>query len=393
MTATAPVRPVTTPAAQSWMPGIEIIRGIAALVVVAHHMWSLSTLPRFRWYWMVEGFGSFGVNIFFVLSAFLLSPPSWALRTRSDLASFWGRRAARIMPAYFVNVFLLFLFFVPVGVLFSTVGLKQVLANLTFTHQLFPSTIGSLGTNGVLWTLSVEFFLYLSLPFIGWLFSRAPFATFTAMMAAGTGWRLLIGLNGDGLRNFYFGDSGVGIELQSLLVARQFVGYLPLFAIGMGARWVYENKRSWFEAREFTINLPIALGLLFPGMLFLVFVERAAFYTHWVWFSTFDTIVSVLIVPALLVAAAGTLAPSRVNRLAEWAGQRSYGLYLWHFPVILVAYERGIAYAPPVLSYWWARIAFILVITAILADVSYRAIEMPAQRWAKLRLQTVGRPS
>jgi peptidoglycan/LPS O-acetylase OafA/YrhL len=161
----------------------------------------------------------------------------------------------------------------------------------------------------------------------------------------------------------------------------------------MGARWVYENKRSWFEAREFTINLPIALGLLFPGMLFLVFVERSAFYTHWVWFSTFDTIVGVLIVPALLVAAAGTLAPSRVNRLAEWAGQRSYGLYLWHFPVILVAYERGIAYAPPVLGYWWARIAFILVITAILAEVSYRAIEMPAQRWAKLRLQTVGRPS
>ena len=101
------------------------------------------------------------------------------------------------------------------------------------------------------------------------------------------------------------------------------------------------------------MNLPFALGLLFPGVLFLVFVERSSFYTHWVWFSTFDTIIGLLIVPALLVAAAGTLAPSRVNRLAEWAGQRSYGLYLWHFPVILVAYERGIAYAPPVLNHWW----------------------------------------
>lgn len=390
MTATAPVRP-TTSASQNWMPGIEVVRGIAALVVVAHHMWSLSTMPRFRWYWIVEGFGSFGVNIFFVLSAFLLSPPSWSIHTRSDLASFWGRRAARIMPAYFANVFVLFLFFVPVGVLFSTVGLKQVAANLTFTHQIFPSTIGSLGTNGVLWTLSVEFFLYLCLPLIGWLFNRAPFVTFVGMMALGTGWRLLIGLNGDGLRSFYFGDIPVQVELQSLFVARQFVGFLPLFAVGMAARWLYERNRSWFDHRDFTINLPVALGLLVPGVLFLVFVERAAFHTHWVWFSTFDTIIGVLIIPALLVAAAGTLAPSRLNKLAEWAGQRSYGLYLWHFPVILVAYERGIAYAPPVLSHWWLRILFVLAITAILADVSYRTIEMPAQRWAKSRLLTIGR--
>ena len=392
MTASTPVRPVTS-TAQSWMPGIEVIRGIAALVVVVHHMWSLSTMPRFRWYWMVEGFGSFGVNIFFVLSAFLLSPPSWSLRTRSDVGMFWGRRAARIMPAYLANIFILFLFFVPAGALLSGVGLKQVAANLTFTHQLFPSTIGSFGANGVLWTLSVEFFLYLSLPLIGWLFSRAPFATFVTMMALGTGWRLLIGLNGDGLRSLYFGDTPVPIALQSLFVARQFVGYLPLFAIGMAARWVYENKRSWFEDRGFAMNLPFALGLLFPGVLVLVFVERSSFYTHWVWFSTFDTIIGLLIVPALLVAAAGTLAPSRVNRLAEWAGQRSYGLYLWHFPVILVAYERGIAYAPPVLNHWWARIVFVLAITAILADVSYRSIEMPAQRWAKGRLLTAGRGS
>lgn len=392
MTATAPVRPVTLKS-QNWMPGIEVVRGLAALVVVAHHMWSLSTMPRFRWYWVVEGFGSFGVNIFFVLSAFLLSPPSWSIHTRSDLAVFWGRRAARIMPAYLVTVFVLFIFFVPPDILLSTVGAKQVAANLTFTHQLFPSTIGSLGTNGVLWTLSIEFFLYLCLPLFGWLFNRAPFVTFTAMMTLGTGWRLLIGLNGDGLRSFYFGDIPVPVELQSLFVARQFIGYLPLFAIGMGTRWIYEHKRSWFDARNFTINLPIALGLLVPGMLFLVFVERAAFHTHWVWFSTFDTIIGILIIPALLVAAAGTLAPSRLNRLAEWAGQRSYGLYLWHFPVILVAYERGIAYAPPVLSHWWLRITFVFAITAILADVSYRAIEMPAQRWAKTKMTSVRRPS
>lgn len=392
MTATVPTI-ATRESGQHWMPGIEVVRGIAALVVIFHHMWSLSTMPRFRWYWIVEGFGSFGVNIFFVLSAFLLSPPTWSLRNRSDLMSFWGRRAARIMPAYLTNVVLLFLFFVPAGVLFSEVGVKQVAANLTFTHSFFPTTTGSLGTNGVLWTLSVEFVLYLTLPLIGYLFVRLPLITFVSMMAVGTGWRLILGLRGAGLRSFYFGDSAVPVELQGLFVGRQFIGFLPLFAVGMGARWIYENRRAQFDRLTLTINLPITVALLLPGVVFLVFVERAAFFTHWVWFSTFDTIIGLLIVPALLVAAAGTLAVSRVNRIAEWAGQRSYGLYLWHFPVILVAYERGIGYAPPVLSHWWLRIAFVLVITAILADVSYRAIEMPAQQWAKRRLSAIGRTS
>jgi len=365
------------------MPGIEMLRGLAAAIVVAHHLWSLSTLPRFPGYWLIEGFGSYGVDIFFVLSAFLLSPPSWQITSGRELATFWARRAARIIPAYYTVVVVLFLFFVPAGSLFTGVGLRQTAANLSFTHYLFPTTSSSFGTNGVLWTLSIEFTLYLMLPVIGWLFVRRPTLTFTAMMAIGIGWRILIGVGGDGLREFYFGDLGVPLGLQSLFVARQFIGYLPLFAIGMGARWIAERHAPFLERRIRSAGLWMILGLLVPGALYLRVVERSSQYTHWVWFATFDTVIALLIVPAVVVAAFGSVRASRSNRFGAWLGARSYGIYLWHFPVILVAYERGSAFAPPVVSHVWLRVLFVLAMTALLAEVSYRVIEMPAQRWMR----------
>jgi len=371
------------------MPGIEMLRGIAAVVVVIHHLWSLSTLPRFPGYWLIEGFGSYGVNIFFVLSAFLLSDPSWRITTKRQLATFWARRAARIIPAYYAVVIVLFLFFVPSGALFTGAGLRQTLANLTFTQYLFPTTTGSFGTNGVLWTLTIEFMLYLMLPIIGWLFVRAPVATFSAMMAMGIGWRIAIGVAGDGLRSFYFGDLGVPTGLQSLFVARQFVGYLPLFAIGMAARWLCERHAEVLERRIRSAGFWMIMALLVPGALYLRVVERSSQYTHWVWFASFDTIIALLIVPALVVAAFGSVSNSWSNRLGAWLGERSYGIYLWHFPVILIAYERGSGFAPPVVSHIWARVAFVIVVTVILADMSYRLVEMPAQRWMRKKTLVV----
>ena len=224
--------PTRAAPSQRWMPGIEMLRGIAAVIVVVHHMWSLSTLPRFTGYWLVEGFGSYGVDIFFVLSAFLLSDPSWRITTKRQLATFWARRAARIIPAYYAVVILLFLFFVPSGALFTGAGLRQTLANLTFTQYLFPTTAGSFGTNGVLWTLSIEFMLYLMLPIIGWLFVRAPAATFAVMVAIGIGWRVVIGVAGDGLREIYFGDLATPLGLQSLFVAYMVIGGILAIVLG-----------------------------------------------------------------------------------------------------------------------------------------------------------------
>lgn len=365
------------------MKGIELVRGLAALMVVVHHLWSLSSLPRFAGYWVIEGFGSYGVNVFFVLSAFLLSPACWRIKRVGDLRVFWVRRVARIMPAYLCNIVILFLFFIPVGVLFTSTSGRQLLSNLTFTHYLRPHTSSSLGVNGVLWTLSIEMMLYLLLPFIGIAFVRFPLLVAAVMTGIGVLWRAWIGISGDGIRRVYFGDMGVPESLQSLFIARQFVGYLPLFAMGMVLRWMYDRDTWGLRRWRPAFNLWTAIVLLVPGGLFLRFVERSSQYNHWVWFSLFDLAVALLAVPAIFLAAGGSVPVSVCNRFGMWLGSRSYGIYLWHFPLILVAYERGTGMATPVLSNVWLRIAFVVILTALLAEVSFRSIEMPAQRWAK----------
>ncbi len=162
----ASAHPGTT---KTWLPGIEALRGVAALTVVAHHSWSLSNQPgkppddRIPFYWVIEGFGLWGVMLFFMLSGYLLADTFWRAE-RADLRVYAIRRFFRIAPAYYVNLAILFLFFVSTRRTFSPQGERQILANVTFTHYLFPDYSSSFNVNGALWTLTIEMLLYAFLP-------------------------------------------------------------------------------------------------------------------------------------------------------------------------------------------------------------------------------------
>ena len=71
-------------------------------------------------------------------------------------------------------------------------GLKQVAANATFTHWIFPNTASSLNVNGALWTLTIEMCLYLTLPIMAPAMRRRPFVTFTVLFLIGMGYRVWI---------------------------------------------------------------------------------------------------------------------------------------------------------------------------------------------------------
>lgn len=118
-----------------WLPGIEALRGVAALTVVAHHSWSLSTMPRFHGFWVIEGFGDWGVNLFFMLSGYLLADTFWRSKP-ADLRVYGLRRFFRIAPAYYTNLVVLYLFFAGSQVIFSEQGKKQILASFTFTQSV-----------------------------------------------------------------------------------------------------------------------------------------------------------------------------------------------------------------------------------------------------------------
>jgi peptidoglycan/LPS O-acetylase OafA/YrhL len=66
-----------------------------------------------------------------------------------------------------------------------------------------------------------------------------------------------------------------------------------------------------------------------------------------------------------------------------WLGERSYGLYLWHFPVILVIYERGTSLLPPDTSDVALRLLLIWGLALGLAVLSYKLVEVPARDYGR----------
>jgi peptidoglycan/LPS O-acetylase OafA/YrhL len=369
---------------KAWLPGIEALRGIAALTVVFHHTWSLSSMPRFPGYWLVEGFGNWGVNLFFMLSGFLLADTFWRERP-ADLRVYAVRRFFRIAPAYYVNIGMLFLFFAGSRLIFSEQGAKQTLASFTFTHYLFPGTASSLNVNGALWTLTIEMMLYAFLPLLAIAVRWAPWPSLVVIAGIGLAWRGVVAYSGDGLREFYFHDAPVPTEIQSLFIARQFIGALAIFALGIGARWLVVNghcARIYRRLPRMTTSAFLLMAV--PSLLLLRWVEAGSNYHNGWFFAGYDFLVMLVMVPALIMAAyPGEFAPSPLRRVSTWLGERSYSIYLWHFPLILTVYERGPLRHPPASGGFAWRIPLIIALTLIVASISYSTIERPGMEWGR----------
>jgi len=365
-----------------------MLRGIAALAVVFHHSWSLGTTPRFPGYWVLEGFGTWGVSLFFMLSGFLLADHFWRGARKGRLRTFYVRRVFRIVPAYYLNIAILFLFFAQHDALFSQTGAKQLASNLTFTQFLRPETASNLNVSGVLWTLSIEAILYLAMPILAWFVGRTFGIGALVLMVVGLGYRLYVARAGQGLQDFYFG-AGAEPANARLYLARQFLGVLPLFALGIGLKWLTtrRNLRLRLPVPSWLPSGAMMVVLLVPSVLWLVFIERSSFYTHWVWFTGFDFVLGVLFVPAILYVASPLPATTQLDRAAVWLGERSYGLYLWHFPIILSVYGRGPLIAPPNVDPAFWKLLLILALSLAAAHLSWTLLEEPAQRagrrWVK----------
>ncbi len=368
-----------------WLAGIEALRAVAAGAVVMHHCYTLGDRPAVPGGTFLEGLGGWGVDIFFLLSAFLLSEYFWRPRARWSLRAFYLRRFLRIGPAYYVCVGILFAVLAERTLLVGPGGLHQVAASLTFTHWLSPSTSSSFNVDGALWTLTIEMILYLSIPVMALLMYRRPLATLLLLCAAGLAYRLYVARSADPLSTWVFGGISVDPN-QRLYLGRQFLGFLPLFAVGMYTRWLIVHRRlpARITAAAERISGLRALLLLVPSLAVLHFVYAASNYTHWLWFSIYDMAVGVLAAGALVYLSRPVL--SRLSPLmagAVWLGRRSYGLYLWHFPVVLLVYQRGPLLHPPHLSYAPLRIAAIWIIAVTLAALSFRLVERPAMDLAR----------
>ena len=355
---------------------LDGLRGSAALAVLVFHVWLYrpTGLPGPR-----QALGdkilfelNLGLICFFVLSGFLLFRPfaraALAGERRVDLRDYALRRVARIAPAYYVCLAGALALYALAGAANLIPPAGQVARFLFFGQSYWPDTLTAI--DAVTWTLCVEVVFYLMLPLLGWAAIRlgphrakAQAAMLLALVAVSAGWNALA----------HFSEWGP-------VASKSLPAYIGDFAFGMLAALWIERRRRERQGRRPLTTPGLAPLLAVAGIVLVV----AAAYWHERWGSRTLAHQILMDMPAaagfgLLIAAlaAGTsrvLSPFRARPLVG-AGTISYGMYLWHIPLILVLLALG-----GLPGSFLPRLAVVLALTVAVATLSWRLVERPVLR-------------
>jgi peptidoglycan/LPS O-acetylase OafA/YrhL len=376
-----------------YLPAIEGLRGIAVLWVVVFHYVALRSGgfadPLVQWIdttsapRVIVRQGFLGVDLFFLITGFLLTLPWFkhAMQGRGlpSARGFYIRRARRILPAYYVQLAMLFFVFLPLlnPTLWRAARgfvLGNLALHLLFLHYSTPYSSASLSINGPLWTLALEMQYYLLLPLIAVLFLRAPFIAAAVFLAASLTWKTLALHDLQPLISLY---SAIGARWQvSEADVRQFAGtqlpaYLGHFALGIlcGRAWL--TRRAKVPGRK-TAALLGALAACAVLGLYEILAGHAARLGEHGW-------VLIPVLMATVIWAAVSRHPPWGEKLLGFApltyvGRVSYSMYLYHLPVLLLFNK----YAPAAL----AGLTFPCYLTVMVAmsAASFQFIERPFMR-------------
>jgi len=357
---------MTTPTPPRYA-GLDGLRAIAVLLVVVYHLFPT---------WFVQS-GFVGVDVFFVISGFLIT--SLLLREhretgRIGLRAFWTRRARRLLPALalLVTVCSTAAWLVGGDVL---VGLgRQVLGAATFSYNWLAISDGASYFSGAepevfrnLWSLAVEEQFYvlwpLLLPLLLLLPGRRRRAALAALLAAGSAaWAVGLMSTGATLTRAYYGTDthAFGLLLGVALAVWRFGRAAPRPSIGgVGPVW-------GLVVGVAALGALTVVASLVGGETAYPLVPLAA--------SALTALIIAVAVPVgSWFGRALDIAPLR------WIGARSYGIYLWHWPVVvlLAAAVTG-SFAEESIPIG-VGIAAALVTLAVSA-ASYRWLEQPIRQ-------------
>ncbi|WP_420452573.1 acyltransferase family protein [Ilumatobacter sp.] len=356
-------RPVSAQA--TYMPGLDGVRAVAVAVVLGYHL-GVPFLPG----------GLLGVGMFFTLSGFLITfvlMRTWDERGDLDLATFWLRRARRLLPA----VILLLLVVVVATALVAPdeLGSRVVESIAAFFYVSNWTTIASddsyfeafagPGPLDHLWSLAVEEQFYLVWPLLllallTWQRRRVPrVALLTLVLAAASfAWMLVVARVGfDNTRAYEGTDTRAGGLLIGAALAMIWRPDRLSRDVVESARWVIDSIGVAAGAVLIWLVVttdPFSLSLYRGGLLAL-------------------SIATALLV-AVVVHPASRLGELMGSAPLVWVGERSYGIYLWHLPVIAFTPDTVLGDEPVLLG------TLQVVVSVGLAALSWTAVEDPIRR-------------
>jgi peptidoglycan/LPS O-acetylase OafA/YrhL len=392
------------------LSGADGLRAIACLGVIAHHLSQrLSHSGQAGWIPELQAFlvlGSTGVSVFFVLSGFLLSLPFWRSYLAGgdipDLAQYALRRAARIVPGYYVafivSIAIAHLLHVPT----KNFGLR-LFSGLTFTSGFHYKTFFPVELDAPLWSISFEVFSYLLMPiFMLGLFSLfRRKSTITAGLLYWFGVLLLTVLLNQLVRTCLTPDPtemgwsfGLTGGAKAWMPNYNPVGFFGHFSVGIIAAGVTArlNRQSAKIGRFRGLGGfdAIALAsLITAGSLLWSQRHEPDFSASWQQQPFFFPYYAALVGTALAVLPfSGPTGRILDNRAFRYTAQVSFGLYIWHYPVIVLANawsDNFISSGIAEVETWCLVSLALLSASYAVATLSYRLVEKPAIDWAHRR--------
>ncbi|WP_208029275.1 acyltransferase family protein [Rhabdothermincola sediminis] len=359
-----------------YMPGLDGLRALAVISVLVYHA---------GYGWASGGF--LGVEVFFVISGYLITAlllAEWRDSGSITLREFWLRRARRLLPALFLLLILVSavaVIFLPGEVASLRGDVLSAIAyvtnwNFIIGQKSYFEFVGRPSLVTHLWSLAVEeqFYLVWPLVFIGGmkLLGRRLFPA--AVLAAALGsvalmWVLFDPNAGDPSRVYYGTDTRAAGLLLGCALAFVWSPWRLRRDVARGAAVVLDTVGA--TALLVLVYLLTSTGEFDPALYRGGFL-RLDIVTLMV--------IAVAVHPAAHLGRVLGIAPMR------WVGLRSYGIYLFHWPVYQLT-RPGIDVSFDGVPLFALRLA----ITLALAELSYRFVELPirrgafGRRWRELR--------
>ena len=304
---------------------IDWIRGMAAIFVVISHLFVFYPTGRSGFFLLSQS-GHVAVDVFFVLSGFLIAL-SWD-RTQ-EYRDFYRARARRILPLMWTVMVVVFFVLAPIFYGWFPDTKAHFLVMLTHFFGLqsaLPLAIPGLYICAPLWTLTVEISFYAVLPWIWRAFTRHPASSVSLCFLIEVLWIVF---------------SQHVVEKYDLNL--QFAVYLPLQMPGQMFSFSIGMLLAFFHLKNaFYLTRTAAIALRWSGMIGLAL--SVAFYGENR--SLFlDPIFSGLLIFSCISGgqAVGNSAARSVDAPLKIAftllGKISYSLYLWHFPVLFTLFR------------------------------------------------------
>ena len=378
-----------------YLPGLDGLRALAVIAVLLYH----AELP-----WIPGGF--LGVEVFFVISGYLITAlllAEWRQHGRIDLKAFWLRRARRLLPALYLLLVVTLAYavvFLPeevAGLQGDAISALGYVTNwyLILGHESYFEAMGRPSLLKHLWSLAVEEQFYLLWPPVlalglgvgatRWRERRVLLVALAGAAASALLMALLHRPEVDPSRVYFGTDTRAAGLLIGAALAFAWAPWhkaTPRGKTGYAAtrhpclaEWRDRLRRRWGWTTPLLLDVA---GLVALGGLALACIRLGEFQP----FLYRGGLATVALATAVVIMACAHphthFGASLLGwRPLWWIGVRSYGIYLWHWPVFIVTRPQIDVHMDG-----WELLALRLALTVVLADLSYRYVETPIRKGA-----------